>query len=166
MDNPATPPIENRKSKIENLASRPWLLLLCAWLLGAVMAGAAWSKIADPPGFMRSLYAYLLLPDALLAPLALFLPWLEALIGLALILGPGRRGAAALTLALMVVFLGALGINRFRGNPVDCGCFGGNGHASAQKTRDERLRDMDWAMLRDLGLALLAMNVLRGQTRA
>lgn len=142
-----------------DLAGHRWVLLGCAWILGAVMAGAAWSKIADPPGFMRSLYAYLLLPDPLLAPLALFLPWLELLCGLALVLGPGRRGAAAITLALMVVFLGALGINRLRGNPVDCGCFGSS---HVQKTRDERLRDMDWAMLRDLGLALLAVNLLRG----
>ena len=150
------------KLTLENLAGQRWVLLGCAWILGAVMAGAAWSKIADPPGFMRSLYAYLLLPDPLLAPMALFLPWLEALCGLALILGPARRGAAAITLALMVVFLGALGINRVRGNPVDCGCFGASGSGShVQKTRDERIRDMDWAMLRDLGLAILAMNLLR-----
>lgn len=152
------------KPVLENLAGHRWVLRGCAWILGAVMAGAAWSKIADPPGFMRSLYAYLLLPDVLLAPLALFLPWLEALCGLALILGPLRRGAAAITLALMVVFLGALGINRVRGNPVDCGCFGASG-SHVQKSRDERIRDMDWAMLRDLGLALLAMNLLRKERR-
>ncbi len=145
-----------------DLSRHRWVLLGCAWLLGGVMAGAAGSKIADPPGFMRSLYAYLLLPEALLAPLALALPWLEALCGLALILGPARRGAAAITLALMVVFLGALGINRLRGNPVDCGCFGGS---HAQRTREERLRDMDLAMLRDVGLALLAINLLRKERR-
>lgn len=150
--------IGNRKSKIENLSAHPWTLRLCAWLLGGVMLAAAWSKIADPPGFAQSLHGYRLLPEAALAPLALFLPWLEALCGLALILGPARRGAAAITLALMVAFLGALGINRLRGNPVDCGCFG---NSKVQKTRDERLRDMDWAMLRDLGLALLAINLLR-----
>jgi len=144
---------------LAELSGHRWVLLGCAWILGGVMAGAAWAKIADPPGFMRSLYAYLLLPDALLAPLALALPWLEALCGLALVLGPGRRGAAAISLALMVVFIGALGINRLRGNPVDCGCFGSSGHA--QRSRDERLRDMDLALLRDLGLALLAINLLR-----
>ena len=152
------PQIEHRTSNIENLSSHPWVVLGCAWILGAVMAGAAWSKIADPPSFAQSLHAYRLLPAVLLAPLALFLPWLEALAGLALLLGPARRGAAALTLVLMVVFLGALGINRLRDNPVDCGCFG---TSKVQKTRDERLRDMDWAMLRDLGLALLAVNLLR-----
>jgi hypothetical protein len=150
---------------LADLSRHRWVLLGCAWILGGVMAGAAWAKIADPPGFMRSLYAYLLLPDAWLAPLALVLPWLEALCGLALILGPGRRGAAVITLALMVVFLGALGINRLRGNPVDCGCFGTSG-THVQKTRDERLHDMDWAMLRDLGLALLAVNLLRGKKPA
>ena len=160
MSSLPTPQVNHRPSAIVHLHSRPWVLLACAWLLGGVMIGAAWPKIADPPEFMRSLYAYLLLPEPLLAPAALFLPWLEALAGLALILGPARRGAAALTLALMLVFLGALGINRVRGNPVDCGCFGAS---KVQKTRDERLRDMDWAMLRDLGLALLALNVLRGR---
>lgn len=144
-------------SRLAGFAAHPWTLRLGAWLLGGVMLGAALSKIADPPGFMRSIHPYHLLPDGLLAPLALTLPWLESLCGLALILGPARRGAAALTLALMVVFLGALGLNRLRGNPVDCGCFGGS---HAPRTREERLRDMDLAMLRDLGLALLALNLL------
>ena len=63
-----------------------------------------------------------------------------------------------LPLVLMVVFIGALGLNRLRGHPVDCGCFGAS---TVQKTREERLRDMDWAILRDLGLALLALNLLR-----
>jgi uncharacterized membrane protein YphA (DoxX/SURF4 family) len=151
---------DSAKLSLQNLSRHRWVVLGCAWILGAVMAGAAWSKIADPPGFAQSLHAYRLLPAALLAPLALFLPWLEALVGLALLLGPARRGGAAITLALMVVFLGALGINRLRGNPVDCGCFG---NSKIQKSRDERLRDMDWAMLRDVGLALLAVNVLRNR---
>jgi hypothetical protein len=39
---------------------------------------------------------------------------------------------------------------------VDCGCFG----ATAPKTAAERLVDMRWTLLRDLGLLLLAAQVL------
>ena len=40
---------------------------------------------------------------------------------------------------------------------MDCGCFGSD---AVQKTDAERLADMRWDILRDLGLLLLAVQVL------
>lgn len=131
-------------------------------MLAAVMLLAAIPKLMDPPGFAQAVFAYGLLPMALVAPLALTLPWLEALTALGLVLGVARRGAAMLILLLMLVFLGGLGVNLVKGNPVDCGCFGAS---KVQKTREQRLFDMKLAMLRDAGLALLALHALLAPAR-
>ena len=157
-----SPPIEIRKSKIENFFSHPWCLLLSRLLLAAVMIGAALPKLADPPGFAQSIHAYRILPLALVPPLALLLPWVELLAALGLLLGFARRGGALLILAMMLVFCGALGFNLARGNPVDCGCFGA---ATAPRTKEQRLFDMKLALLRDLGLALLALHAIWGEGR-
>ncbi|MBL0211341.1 MAG: DoxX family membrane protein [Holophagaceae bacterium] len=135
----------------------PLALRLSRGALAVVMLLAAVSKLADPPGFAQAIYAYDLVPMALVAPLALTLPWLETLTALGLVLGVARRSAALLILVMMLAFLGGLGFNLARGNPVDCGCFGAS---KVQKTKDQRLFDMKMAMLRDLGFALLALHAL------
>lgn len=126
-------------------------------ILVVVLVAAALPKLWDPPAFAQAIHAYQLAPRTLVAPLALGLPWLELLLALGLLLGPFRRIAALWVLGLMLAFTLGLGINLYRGNPVDCGCFG----ASQPKSRDARLVDMRWAILRDLGLALLALGLLR-----
>jgi uncharacterized membrane protein YphA (DoxX/SURF4 family) len=123
------------------------------------MIGAAIPKLADPPGFAQSIFAYRILPMAAVLPLALALPWLELLTALALVAGIARRNAAGLILAMMVAFTAGLGLNLARGNPVDCGCFGAS---KVQLTTQQRLFDMKMAILRDLGLALLALHSVWG----
>ena len=140
----------------------PLVLRVSRWVLAAVMLFAAVPKLMDPPGFAQTIFAYGLLPMALVAPLALTLPWLEAITALGLVLGVARRSAAALILFMMVGFIGGLGFNLAKGNPVDCGCFGAS---KVQKTKDQRLFEMKLAMLRDLGLALLALHALLAPTR-
>lgn len=135
----------------------PLLLRISRGVLAIVMIWAAVSKLGDPPGFAQTIFAYGLLPMTLVAPMALTLPWLEALTALGLVLGVARRSAAALILMMMLAFMGGLGFNLAKGNPVDCGCFGAS---KVQKTREQRLFDMKMVMLRDLGLALLALHTL------
>lgn len=119
------------------------------------MAGAL--KIADPPGFAHEIHNYALLPERLVNPAALILPWLEVVTGLALFLGVWRRSAAAIFAVLLVVFIGALSINLGRGRPVDCGCFG---TSSVPRTGAERLAEMKVAIGRDVLLLLLAGQIL------
>ena len=140
---------------------RPWFLhprvtLGACWALGLVFVAAALPKIADPPGFAKAIWAYQLVPAVLLNPMALVLPWLELLCGLALCLGPWRRAAAAWVSLLLLAFGLALTIDLARHQPVDCGCFG----SAAPRTETERLADMRWSLLRDAGLLLLALQVL------
>lgn len=104
------------------------LLWSCRLLLAAVYLAAAWPKIADPAGFARSIFNYQLLPDALINPLALFLPWLELFAALALLaVTPLRRGALQLIAAMTVVFIGAIASAMARGIDIDCGCFSTTG---------------------------------------
>lgn len=138
----------------------PWVLRLSRWGLAAVMLGAAIPKIMDPPGFAESIHAYRIVPMAWLGPVALTLPWLEAITALGLMAGLARRSAAVLILSLLAAFIGGLSLNLLRGNPVDCGCFG---VSAVQKTREQRLLDMKLEILRDLGLALLALHAIAGR---
>jgi uncharacterized membrane protein YphA (DoxX/SURF4 family) len=135
----------------------PWLTVRAQIALGAVFVAAALPKLADPPGFAEAIWNYQLAPAWLVHPAALILPWLELLCGLALCLGVWTRAAAAWLGALLLVFLAALSINLARHHPVDCGCFRTQ---SAPRSAEERVADMRWAILRDLGLLALAAQVL------
>ena len=140
---------------------RRWLLhpgvtLLARIGLGLVFIAAALPKLADPPAFAKAIWAYDLFPPWSVNPLALGLPWLELLCGLALVTGLWLRAAALWVGALLLSFCLALGLNLARHRPVDCGCFG----AAAPKTEAQRLADMRWVLLRDLGLLLLVAQLL------
>jgi putative oxidoreductase len=135
----------------------PWLTVRAQFLLAAFFVVAAVAKIADPPGFAHEIHNYKLLPAAAVNAFALVLPWLELLMGAALFLGLWRREAAGLLAVLLVVFIGALGINLARQHPVDCGCFG---TSKVERTEAERLSDMKLAILRDVGLLALAAQVV------
>lgn len=134
----------------------PWVSLAARVVLGLVFIAAALPKIGDPPGFAKVIWAYDLVPAALLNPIALVLPWLELFCGLALCLDFWVRAAAAWIAMLLLAFGLALSIDLVRHHPVECGCFG----ATAPRTEAERLVDMRWALLRDVGLMLLAAQVI------
>jgi hypothetical protein len=125
--------------------------------LGAVFVASAIPKLADPPAFAHMVYNYRLLPGTLVNALALVMPWIELLVGILLVVGAWRREAALVAAVLLVVFLGAIGWNLARGHAIDCGCFDVR---SAGKTPEQLLADMKWVMLRDVGLLLLAGQVL------
>jgi putative oxidoreductase len=135
----------------------PWLSIRVQLALGAIFVAAAIPKILDPPSFAHMIYNYRLLPGVAVNVLALFLPWLELVVGLALVLGFWRRTAAGVAGLLLLVFILALSINLLRGNPVNCGCF--DVHA-ADKPRAELLAEMRWTIVRDVGILLLVAQVL------
>ncbi len=132
----------------------PWIifqnahfLALSRWLLAAVFLASAWGKLRRPLRFTSVVAAFRLLPGAFVRPFALALPWLEAGLGLALLAGWQMRIAAALSAALLLAFILAMGINLARGRTnLDCGCFG----ARSRHTIGARLID------RNLLLMLLA----------
>ena len=140
---------------MRRLLLHPKLTLAARLLVGLVFIAAALPKIADPPAFAKAIWAYALFPPWSLNPLALLLPWLELFCGLALCLGRWVRAATLWISALLLSFSLALAINLARHHPIDCGCFG----SAAPMSEAERLADMRWALLRDVGLLLLAAQV-------
>ena len=100
-------------------------------LFGGVFVYAGWRKLQDPGAFLLDVHSFDLLPDPYGACLALFLPWLELLAGLAVVSGWGRRGGLLLLNASLLVFLAALGLSWVRGLDIRCGCFGGSADAAA-----------------------------------
>jgi len=88
--------------------------------------------------------------------MALTMPWIELLSGLALILGIWKATARTIIAALLITFIIAISINLLRSNAIDCGCFD---VTAAGKSRDERLADMRLVILRDTGMLLMALQL-------
>ena len=130
----------------------PWLTVRVQIALGAIFVAAALPKIADPPSFAHMIYNYRILPGSLINLSALVMPWVELLAGLCLILGVWTRSARWIVGLMLVVFMIAISINLFRGNAIDCGCFD---TSAANKTYDERIRDMWIVILRDAGMLIM-----------
>jgi len=92
-------------------------------MLGAVFLFSCAGKIADPAAFAVIVANYQLLPPALVSATAVIFPWLEAVCGLALVFGRFEKGAALLVSLMMVVFIGIIFYNGYRGLNIACGCF-------------------------------------------
>jgi uncharacterized membrane protein YphA (DoxX/SURF4 family) len=142
---------------LRRLLLHPWLRILCQIALGGLFIAAALPKLQDPPGFAKALWAYRLFPGWSIHPLALVLPWFELLCGLALGIGAWKRAAAASLATLLLGFILALSVNLARRHPVDCGCFSTQ---ASTRSDAERLAEMRWTILRDLGMLLLAAQIL------
>jgi len=140
----------------------PWLTVRVQIALGVFFVAAALPKLVDPPSFAHMIYNYRLVPGAFVNLMALVMPWLELLAGLALILGIWTRTSAGLVGALLLVFVAAISLNLARGNAIECGCFD---VAAAGKTVDQRFADMRLDILRDLGMLLMVAQVLWAKGR-
>ena len=101
-----------------------WVHLCCAFALGAVFIAASIPKILHPEAFALAVFRYHLLPDLMINPLAIYLPWLELTCGLLIAFVPRwRRAAALLIMGMLLVFSAAISINLARGLDISCGCF-------------------------------------------
>jgi uncharacterized membrane protein YphA (DoxX/SURF4 family) len=121
--NDVTMAATNGKSKSIALLTHPRLALAARVILGCIFIVASLDKIIHPELFARTVYNYQLLPEVAVNVVALWIPWLEMVAGLCLLLGFWVRGSVLLLTGLLLVFLGALGFNLARGLDVACGCF-------------------------------------------
>ncbi len=109
-------------------------LFLAYLFLTASIGGWAWNegrwvqvegKLVDPQRFLFHLRALDLLEDPWNAWVAMSLPWLEAVTGIALILPWTTLGGSAMAAGLLGTFVVSLTTAQQRGLEIDCGCFGG-----------------------------------------
>jgi putative oxidoreductase len=135
-----------------SIVTSPWLTLRVQIALGVIFVVASLPKIVDPPSFAHMIYNYRLGPGPFVNLMGLVMPWIELLCGLALILGIWRTTARTMIAFLLALFIVAISVNLARGNSIDCGCFD---VTAAGKTTAERLADMKFVILRDLGMLLL-----------
>jgi uncharacterized membrane protein YphA (DoxX/SURF4 family) len=138
-----------------SLLRNVWLHRIVGLIVGCVFVYASHDKILMPAAFARIVYHYQLigpgehLPALLPNLLVVTLPWIELLVGVALVVGVWRREAAAVTAALLVVFVFAVGQALLRGIDIEnCGCFALD---SAGRAAGIKL------ILEDLGLLLGAL---------
>ena len=117
---------------IKTIFNNSWIELAARWILGGMFVYASYNKILAPAVFAKIIYGYGLFPAMFINLIAIIVPFLEFVAGLALIIGFYPRSAALIVNAMLLVFITALSINLIRGHEFDCGCFSIN--SSGQKT--------------------------------
>jgi putative oxidoreductase len=116
-------------------------------VLGLLFLAAALAKIVDPASLAREVHNFRLVPFWSEHLVAITLPWVELVAGLALVLGIRARAGAWLTGALLVGFTIGVVLAMARGLNFECGCFG-----TAGGTR------VGWAKLgENLGMIAIAV---------
>ena len=102
------------------------VVLVLRLVLGAIFIVAGASKIGHGAEFAAQIAGFRILPQPVIAPMALALPFLEVLLGGYLILGLFTRAAAWIAALLLALFDGAIASAVVRGMTVSCGCLGPN----------------------------------------
>lgn len=116
-----------------NWLSNPHLLLIVRLVLAAIFIYAAFQKIGKPAAFADEMKTYGILDmGPPLYIMAIVLPWLELICGVALVSGIFLRGSVLVLLVLNVVFITAVSIRTaevikaesisFFDVYYDCGC--------------------------------------------
>ncbi|MFV0429119.1 MAG: MauE/DoxX family redox-associated membrane protein [Arachnia sp.] len=126
-----------------------WVGLAARLTFGIVLIVAAVPKLANIPWFIRSIYAYQLLPVEVANVMGYALPVVELVVGILLVLGLLTRPAAAVGFVLMGMFMVGIIWAWSQGLSIDCGCFGTGGVIPPEETRYPQ------ELARDLGLAAL-----------
>lgn len=123
------------------------------WGLRIILAGlfvyAGAVKAIDPTGFMADIEGYRLLPHPVAWALAHYLPFLEVMAGVLLLIPRFARASAWVLSGLMLVFMIALLSAWIRGLDISCGCFGGKGAVDSYA----------WLLVRDL-LILIGLGII------
>jgi uncharacterized membrane protein YphA (DoxX/SURF4 family) len=129
----------------------PWLHRLLGLVLGGIFLYAAHAKVLDPRPLVTIIWNYRILPPGPVNLMAIYMPWMEVVVGIGLVTGFKRRAAALCSSGLLVAFMVALGINAVRGVNVACGCF---------STSAEDVHNAWLLVLRDLPMLLAALVML------
>ena len=133
----------------------PAVLRITRTVIGLVFLIAALAKLANVPWLAIEVHNYHLAPLWSENLVAIVLPWIELVAGLALVLGVRARAGGVVAFALMLMFTVAVAIAWARGLDFNCGCFGklGAGRIGAQKFAE------------NLGLTALAALAMRRPAR-
>jgi uncharacterized membrane protein YphA (DoxX/SURF4 family) len=118
--------------------------LAAVWLVSGLL------KAMDPDQTYIAVRAYDVLPGIGVEIVAALLPWFELALGVLLLAGVGTRLVAAMSAALLLVFIAGVAQAWARGLSIDCGCFGGGGAVEPGETTYVQ------ELVRDAGFLLMA----------
>ena len=124
--------------------SAVWFDRGARWLLASVFLSAGLPKFADPGLFAENIGAYGLLPEFLLLPVAILLPFAEIIAAVLLI--RGNKQGLWLSAMLMACFIAILSYGIHLGLDIDCGCFG------PEDPEHNMFSGLRTALVRDLAL--------------
>lgn len=102
---------------------RKYLEIIIRTVLGFIFLYASLDKIIYPQKFAEVIYNYRLMPIELLNICAIIVPWVEAFIGVSLLIG-FRVDVSAFMLSVITFFFILMIISAIvRGLNIECGCF-------------------------------------------
>ena len=124
-----------------------WIELAARWILGLTFIYASYQKILAPADFAKIVYGYDLFPHAVINLIAIILPFIELVAGLALILGIYPRAAVLIVNGMLVAFIIVLSINLIRGHEFNCGCFSVKKAGFLSSAKPTLVRDIIYLMM-------------------
>jgi putative oxidoreductase len=142
-------------NKPSALFKNGWIEIALRWILGITFIYASYYKILSPMDFAKMVHGYNLFPGALINIIAIFLPFVEMIAGLSLLLGIYPRSAALIINGLLLAFILILTINIIRGHEFDCGCF------SAGKSGSPKMMVLRDGIYLVMGLHVFLFNGVR-----
>ncbi len=102
---------------------RNWIVILCRAILAAVFIVAAIGKIQRPEEFASAVVAFRILPMPLVNIAAITMPWIELLVGVAILFPAFVQSSALIMVAMNTAFITAALLAIARGLDIECGCF-------------------------------------------
>lgn len=106
-----------------------WFIIALRIGFGAILIAASIDKLLHPIQFSQAVENYQVFGEVLSRWTAIWLPYLEILTGVLLILGVWFDAAAILNFLMMGIFFLALTQAYARGLDINCGCFSVEGDA-------------------------------------
>lgn len=106
-----------------------WFIIALRIGFGAILIAASIDKLLHPIQFAQAVENYGMFGEVLSRWVAIWLPYLEILIGVLLILGIWFDAAAILNFLMMAIFFLAVVQAYARGLDINCGCFSVEGGA-------------------------------------
>jgi uncharacterized membrane protein YphA (DoxX/SURF4 family) len=105
--------------------------LLVRVLVGALFIAAGAAKVGHFNDLAAAIAGFRILPEPVIGPLAVVLPFFEIGLGLYLVAGLFTRAAASVGAVQLVIYAAAIASAVIRHIPANCGCFGSQDTAKA-----------------------------------
>lgn len=111
------------RQKISALLHSKIVQVISQLSLGGIFVYASMGKILNPQSFIINIRNYRMVPEVLIKPMAMVLPWIELIFGVLLILNIFTKVSAIVLSSLIVLFIIAIVSTLIREINIDCGCF-------------------------------------------